>query len=107
MIQLKSHCLKQIAGSSPDNDGIYDELYGVSDIKFTNVSFNPANSANREMTIIFTADENRGGGYTCLIKIDSHGRVNVDIDDTPWEGGGVSGEITEIIMKYVTKMKYL
>jgi len=91
-----------------DEEEGYDELYEVNIIDITDVTFNAYNSAPREMTIKFTAKENRGPLYTDLsIKINSHGIVNVDIFDTPWEGGGVETEMTEIIMKYCAQQKYL
>jgi hypothetical protein len=100
--------LELISNDCEDNDGIYDELCDMRNIKFTKVSFNHANSSNREMTIEFSASENRGGKYEKnTIKIDSMGRVNVNIYDTPWEGGGVGTEITKILMKHVAKLKYL
>jgi hypothetical protein len=99
--------LELITKECDENNGIYDELDSLRNIKFTKVSFNQPNSSNREMTIVFSASENRGGNYKSTIKIDSHGRVRVDMFDTPWEGGGVESEMIEILMKYVTKSKFM
>ena len=102
------HIIKILSGDCDENDGMYDELYGVDNITFSKITFNQHNASNRKMTIIFSAEENRGGTYNNLsIEIDSLGRVVADIDDSPWEGGGVETEIVEIIMKYVAKQKYL
>ena len=52
----------------------YDELYGFNIIEITDVKFNSSNSVPREMTIIFSAEENSGPLYTDLsIKINSYG----------------------------------
>jgi len=93
---------------SDDEDEDFDELYGVHIIEVTDVKFNQDNASVREMTIIFSAEESRGPLYTDLsIKINSHGIVNINIYDTPWEGGGVEDEMIKIIMKYCAQQKYL
>jgi hypothetical protein len=83
-----------------------DELYYVDNINFTDVLFNDSNRSNRIMTIYFEAESDYGTHKDLAITIDSFGKVEVDLSDTPWEGSGVCGEIIEILMKYTTKQKY-
>jgi hypothetical protein len=83
-----------------------DELYYVDNINFTDVLFNDSNRSNRIMTIYFEAESDYGTHKDLAITIDSFGKVEVDLSDTPWEGSGVCDEIIEILMKYTTKQKY-
>lgn len=83
-----------------------DELYYVDNINFTDVLFNDRNKSNREMIIYFEAESDYGTHKNLSISIDSFGKVEVDLSDTPWEGSGVCSEIIEILMKYTTKQKY-
>jgi len=88
---------------------LYDELYNMDNIEITKVdtSRTESNWTDTWITIIFTAWDSNQEYKNNTIKIDNLGRVTVDINDTPWESGGVSREIEEIVMGLVTKAKYV
>lgn len=78
-----------------------DELYSIQgDMEFTDVR------KSNDKIIIDLEIDGRQGMFHNTIVIDSLGRVFVDFDETPWEGGGLESEIEEIIMKYVASIKY-
>lgn len=86
---------------------LVDSLYSMDNITITNVEFNNDRSVVRTMTVHFTADIENMEFSGLSFKIDNFGRVSVALHDSPWEGGDAEFEMLEILMKYVTKQKYL
>ena len=91
-----------------ENSEGFDELYSIyTGIEFTDVTEkNHGNGYKKEIVISFLINEHaiyEGNKIT----IDDKGRVFAEIGESPWEGGGIEGEIEEIVMEYVTKQKYL
>lgn len=86
---------------------LVDSLYGMNYITITKVSFNDDRSVVRKMTVEFTADIENMEFSGLSFTIDNFGRVLVSLGDSPWEGGSAEFEMLEILMKYVTKQKYL
>jgi hypothetical protein len=100
--------LKELENRINDDEGeFYDELYSVNDLTFTSIDLPPSdNRVNKSITIYFEAND-RGAYFKDMsIKIDNNLRIEVDLDDTPWEGGGVESEIIDICMKYLYPLKY-
>ena len=79
-----------------------DELYDIqSDMKFTDIR-----KQGDKLYIDFEINGRAGRFDDNNICIDNMGRVYVYIQESPWEGGGICGEIEEIVMKYIASVKY-
>jgi hypothetical protein len=87
---------------------LYDELYNMDNIEITKVDISrtKSNWSDQWIVIYFSAFWDNGKYDDNTIKIDNLGRVTVDVNDTPWESGGLSRELEEIVMGLVTRAKY-
>jgi len=98
--------LKEIYNLMTDtSDGSYWESNIVKNILFESVVFKMVGLV-KYMHINFSATSSYGMHKNLLIIIDSYGKVDVKLPDTPWELGNVTNDIITILMKYTTKQKY-
>ena len=96
--------LKELEDRINDDEGeFYDELYGLGGLEFTSIDLPPT-----DRSIIIYFEVSNGSAYfkDLSIEIDNNLRINVDLEDTPWEGSGVESEIIDICLKYLYPLKF-